>query len=934
MMRQLLSRLRTCSHPSAWFIMHLLLALLLPASSNAATLPAGDPDHEFTVDHVTYKCYFKEKFESSNPTPTTKGTMYYDVYAVPENTDITHAAIRLNWGWDLEDYIPTDEPGYRPCQYHYTTKLDSGSWGSCNSLKRLELIVAQRSFNNNDFNTTDLAPLNQLRSLTMIFVTGGNYYTSDTQSPYHIFKNTSSKVTFYSNLTLYKGSKSYLLQKTSIGEFASSLLVENTLDKNMENCNSTGCSPKVEVRGTHMAEDSPFYTVTHDESGKMTTPLTGKFTYKVSINELVKKYSCTSSIELGADIFEECFEFKRGMAYEIMRLNNSKISEYGYKNILIQDASNANGAYLHREGDGSYFLPKGKYYIHLKYDNLDMRVEHEVEAWDAIGLQITATPHSVSVKASVDSSLDELNDGAVYGIAEINDNGDVIRFVPFDENSNATLIQSEHKFKTTDAYNVDTYQQSHPFVNIIRWSLCSKVNGHFVLSMPRNPSYDNQSWSCFSLKHTDSVVIGFDPLRSNGYISDKNKCGVIYNGHKYKPQSNESWQVEIPDLLPDAYNRIQLFYEYDGVEYVSNEISVRTAQIKVTPSVSPKTQSATVKFGLTSFSQNQGEIEYDNWKVYTKYPEKWVNVDVEPTGKNSFEISGLTPWESYILYVDCYYRRKSDGTRTQISSTLQLSFSTPAVKWNNGEAQALTTAKARLTYSTNLENMADTYVEWRRVDAPPVVQSTKAVCPVVEGRLVGVLNNLNPDVYYQFRPVYENGSTKVYGDWVGIFTGDANVWFDPEVETRPARVRGNGPVTLRGSVLPGSGEISEQGFEIWPSEEPSSAGMSAPHRAESAHRFVTCDGISMSVDISDLAGGTTYVYRTYAKVNGVIHTGNEETFDIPGTGAVDGIAVEEETLEVVGYYNLQGVRSERPFDGMNIVVYSNGKTEKRVFKNL
>lgn len=250
-----------------------------------------------------------------------------------------------------------------------------------------------------------------------------------------------------------------------------------------------------------------------------------------------------------------------------------------------------------------------------------MRVEHEVEAWDAIGLQITTTPHSVSVKASVDSSLDELNDGAVYGIAEINDYGDVIRFVPFDENSNATLIQSEHKFKTTDAYNVDTYQQSHPFENIIRWSLCSKVNGHFVLSMPRNPAYDNQSWSCFSLKHTDSVVIGFDPLRSNGHISDKNKCGVIYNGHKYKPQSNESWQVEISDLLPDAYNRIQLFYEYDGVEYVSNEISVRTTQIKVTPSVSPKTQSATVKFGLTSFSQNQGEIEYDNWKVYTKYPE-------------------------------------------------------------------------------------------------------------------------------------------------------------------------------------------------------------------------------------------------------------------------------------------------------------------------
>lgn len=353
--------------------MPLMLALLLPATSNAATLPAGDPDHEFTVDHVTYKCYFNHKFESSNPTPTSKGTMYHDVYAVPENTDITHAAIRLSWFWDLEDHIPTDEPGYRPCQYHYTTKLDSGSWKSCNSLKILELIVAQNSHNNNDFKTTDLAPLNQIPSLTMIFVTGGNYYTSDTQSPYHIFKNTSSKVTFYSNLNLYKGSKSYRLSATSLGEFASSLLVENTLDKDMENCNSTGFSPKVEVRGAHTAQNSTFYPVTHDETGKMTTPLIGKFYYKLSINELVGKHSnlfTNRPIELGADIFEECFEFKRGMAYERMRLNNSKISEYGYKNISVIDASNANGPSLNSECDGSYFLPKGKYYINLRYDNI------------------------------------------------------------------------------------------------------------------------------------------------------------------------------------------------------------------------------------------------------------------------------------------------------------------------------------------------------------------------------------------------------------------------------------------------------------------------------------------------------------------------------------------------------------------------------------
>lgn len=105
----------------------------------------------------------------------------------------------------------------------------------------------------------------------------------------------------------------------------------------------------------------------------MTTPLIGKFYYRLSINELVGKHYIdfiNKPIELGADIFEECFEFKRGMAYEIMRLNNSKISEYGYKNIYVIDASNANGSPLNSNADGSYFLPKGKYHIHLRYDNI------------------------------------------------------------------------------------------------------------------------------------------------------------------------------------------------------------------------------------------------------------------------------------------------------------------------------------------------------------------------------------------------------------------------------------------------------------------------------------------------------------------------------------------------------------------------------------
>lgn len=241
----------------------------------------------------------------------------------------------------------------------------------------------------------------------------------------------------------------------------------------------------------------------------------------------------------------------------------------------------------------------------------------------------------------------------------------------------------------------------------------------------------------------------------------------------------------------------------------------------------------------------------------------------------------------------------------------------------------MTTTKARLTYTTNLENVSETYVEWRRVDAPDVVKSTVAACPVVDGQLVGVLNNLNPDVYYKFRPVFELNGTPIYGEWIGIFTGDANVWFDPEISTRPARVRKDGTVTLQGSVIPGSGDISEQGFEVWPD----GGARHAPGSGEeSSHTFIKCNGISISTELTDLRHGVTYTYRAYAKVDGQMYTGPEETFMIPGESGIEDTVGDAEAPTIIGYYNLQGLRSDRPFRGMNIVVYSNGKTEKRIIR--
>lgn len=53
------------------------------------------------------------------------------------------------------------------------------------------------------------------------------------------------------------------------------------------------------------------------------------------------------------------------------------------------------------------------------------------------------------------------------------------------------------------------------------------------------------------------------------------------------------------------------------------------------------------------------------------------------------------------------------------------------------------------------------------------------------------------------------------------------------------------------------------------------------------------------------------------------------------TSNIDNIGIDVENKgEATGYYNLSGQYSDRPFDGFNIVRYSNGSAQKRIIKNL
>lgn len=933
MMQNLLTRQRGLKRSKPWHILPLLVALFLPFILNAASLPAKNPDYEFTVDNVIYKCYFDNKYESQNPTPTDKGTKYYLVYAEPADENITHAAIRLDWSWDLKNHIPTDEPGYAPCAYYFpTTQLVSGTWEKCTSLKYLELIVNIWSFNDDKINTTDLAPVSKLGSLKTIFVTGGKRYSWDTGTPYHIFTNLPD-VTYYSVCNIYKDkhSYSYAIKHSYIDAYAKSLLIENTLDINKEACAEYGFTPKIILRPGHLTNSDPTYTFEYDENGKLTAPLIGKFKYNIGIDGLVDYRpgeSLPYVITFENDIFENCFSIKKGISYETVVSNRSKIAQYGFSNILLYQGTYPKGTLIEKKD--SYLLPHSFYYFIFTYKGMPMLYTHEVKystLVHSISTEAKWLPHCVTVSATIPEDILNNDDGAIIGIGEKDSKGNYT-FVPFDSNGVAVLNDRDNRFDLTISFADNAERGEFCLKNKQKVELIISVKGQYIeLESLNCPSDENITGVAY--RNKQKIKFEFQELFNKKVLSESDKVGLYLDDKKYYAKGTGSNSVlETNDLLPNSYYGIQLFYEIGGIEYTSNISSLYTLKIAGTYDMNISTQSAAFTYKGLSCDESLGEITLENMAVYNNN-KKVTGIQIEKTDPFSINVSGLTMGENYELRGNCQYRRKSDGEISR-QFDIKILFVTDKPSWREGDAQAMNKTKARLTYSTNIENVSDSYVEWRRVDAPDVVKSSTAVCPVVNGRLVGILNNLNPDVYYKFRPVYEINGTSYYGEWIGIFTGDAYVWFDPELQTSPAQVKDNGSVTLRGSVVPGSGDITEQGFEVWMNDEPQSATVLQVSTNAENHTFITCNGISMSADMTQLKAGATYTYRTYAKVNGQTYNGPEMTFTIPESASVDEIFNDGEST-ITGYYNLSGIRSDKPFTGLNIIVYSNGKTEKRMF---
>ena len=198
-------------------------------------------------------------------------------------------------------------------------------------------------------------------------------------------------------------------------------------------------------------------------------------------------------------------------------------------------------------------------------------------------------------------------------------------------------------------------------------------------------------------------------------------------------------------------------------------------------------------------------------------------------------------------------------------------------------AQPTSTTKARLIALTDEEDDDQHFgFEWVRYNAPDDMPPYKVSVPLYDGRIVGSLGGLNPDVYYKYRPFYQSDSGEmVYGEWIPFNTGDANVFFEPETHTKEATDVTPVSAQLAGVWVEGTEDIAERGFEYW------IVSGALTRAVGNDVKTVVVSGDKSVVTIEGLAPGKEYGYHSFAKTTSGTVYGEERAFKTRPVGDVN-----------------------------------------------
>lgn len=393
-----------------------------------------------------------------------------------------------------------------------------------------------------------------------------------------------------------------------------------------------------------------------------------------------------------------------------------------------------------------------------------------------------------------------------------------------------------------------------------------------------------------------------------------NEFGVSTSfGGYYK--ADKDGYVLIDDLSPDTKFSVGIYgiYDVDKYYYSSYEDYIEASTLPISLNVIGDV-------GPTSIDAD-GICDLGDAELLE------CGFNSENVEGNHILLSGLSPNTEYSL---TFYVKLKDGYSTSIGKT----FVTLPIELETLKPRVVSSTNAIVAASTNISDVeTNVGFQWKKYDAPASLAPNEGYAAIYDGQLEGYIKNLQPTSYYNVRAFYKSANEKYYySDWVTFDPSDFS-YFEPTVHTYPVEPSTDGSVNVKGYVLAGTDDITEQGFEYWSAAGGAKAKRMLAEAPAGPVSKIFATGQVMTATLTDLAPSTTYTLRAFVTTVAGVTYGEEQTFTTsPDSSGIIGIDPDMSEPEVTGYYDLNGRRHEEPFSGLNIIRYSDGTVRKVFFK--
>lgn len=372
-------------------------------------------------------------------------------------------------------------------------------------------------------------------------------------------------------------------------------------------------------------------------------------------------------------------------------------------------------------------------------------------------------------------------------------------------------------------------------------------------------------------------------------------CEVMFNNEIYPFTGKE---LVFQNLQPDK-NYDFVFTTYYGEEKVERVENISTKSIDITLKNSNVGPTTVVLEG--SYSEGDAVVSNFSWG--------------ENIEGNHVYISGLNPATEYTYFFTI-------TTDKGYKYSKPITFTTQKLELSTLQPQCPTSTSANVAASTNIsENETGAGFQWKKYDAPETLNPSEGYAIIFDGRLEGQIKNLQTTSFYNVRAFYKSADgVYYYGEWVTFDPSDFS-YFDPTVRTYGSPEVNENTVTLRGIVLSGSDPVLSQGFQYWITK-----GSNVKKTSNGEIFTLLATGQVMTATVNDLEDGV-YTFRSFVETSNGSYYGEEQIFRIETSGVenIENIGYE---VEIVGYYNLKGVKFNKPQKGLNIVLYNDGSSKK------